>query len=281
MIAAAVAFALMSVFVKWSAATIPAMEVVFFRSAAGLIMISAVMLHKKISFLGKSRLPLLLRGISGFLALSLNFLAIAGLPLGTAVMLNYTAPVFVPILGIFFLKEKTSRFLWAMILLAFAGIFLLTGAHFARLEIPVLYGLSSGVFAAIAYTSIRALKEQESPYTIIFYFTAVSTLLSAFFLFPQARWPATAPEWLSLSGIAVFGFYGQVWMTIAYQRAPAALVSPFSYLTPVLTFLAGAWLWKDPLNITQGLGVLIIIASGYAISLKMTGKKPLVDTSLE
>ena len=268
---ASLAFSVMVLAVKMATATLPAFEVVFFRSLFGSLMIGALMIRKKVSFLGKPerRKLLLFRGITGFLAVMLHFYTIAQLPVGTAVMLNYTAIIFLAVLSILFLGEKPGVFLISMILTSFVGVYLLVDPRFFLVPHTgwaVFWGILSAIFAAAAVLTIRLVGFRESPLTVIFSFTGISVLGSACFLPFGFAWPNLG-EWLALLVIGVGSFYGQLWMTIAYRRAPASLVAPFSYLTPVLSFLYGLVFWKDTLGTGNLVGVFLIILGGTLISL--------------
>ncbi len=246
-------------------------------------MVGAVMLHRKISFLGKEQKVMTLRGLSGFIALTLHFYTIANLHLGTAVMLNYTAPIFAAIFAILFLKERLSPLLLSMIGLAFLGVYLLVEARLTEWNWMVFLGILSAVFAAVAYVSIRAVHQRESPFTIIFYFTAISTIGSIFFLPFGFKWP-DGRAWLALAGVAVGSFFGQWWMTNALRIARASLVSPFSYLTPLLSFFYGFILWHEEIKLSTLSGAFLIILAGSLISYFETqgrGKKLKVPVEIE
>lgn len=265
MIKASMAFSLMALGVKLVSQTLPSLEAVFFRSLIGTVMIVAIIKAKGVSLWGRKKGLMILRGLTGFIALSLHFYTIQYLPLGTAVMLNYTAPVFAALFAVFFLKERPSFFLWAMTLMSFAGVYLLVGAKLETWNFMVMLGLLSAVFVGVVYISIRALRHHESPLTIIFYFTAVSTVGSTAFLPFDFRWP-NFWEWLLLLGIGIGSFYGQLWMTIALRRAPASLVTPFSYLVPLLSFIYGFLFFGDRLTAMSLIGGGMIILAGSLIS---------------
>ena len=277
---ASLLFSIMVVGVKVATATLPALEVVFFRSFLGTVMIAFLMLRKKVSFLGKpeQRRRLLLRGVAGFLALTLHFYTIALLPLGTAVILNYLAVIFVAFFATIFIGERPGAFLISMTLLSFAGVYLLVGRNVQvgpGQGLAVFLGILSAIFAAVAVLAIRVIGHRESPLTVIFYFTAISTLGSLFYLPLGFRWPH-GQESIALGVIAVGSFYGQLWMTIAYRRAPASLVAPFAYLTPLLSFLYGLFFWKEALTLVNLLGVFLITLGGISISIleSARAKKP-------
>ncbi len=295
---ASLAFSLMVFAVKIATASLPAFEVVFFRSLLGMLMTGALMVRKKVSFSGKPahRKLLVLRGVSGFCALSLHFYTITLLPLGTAVMLNYTAIIFVALFAIILLGEKPGAFLISMILTSFIGVYLLVKPelslslvvkrHFDETLIPLLsagfavfLGILSAIFAAVAVMTIRRVGNRESPLTLIFYFTAISTVGSLFLLPFGFSWPRLE-EWFALILIAVGSFYGQIWATIAYRRAPASLVAPFAYLTPLLAFLYGLLFWKERLAFLGLLGALLILLAGVSISVREASRgRPSLTTT--
>lgn len=276
MIKASLAFSAMALCVKLTSRTLPSLEIVFFRSLIGTVMIVAIMKAKGVSLLGRQRGLMILRGLSGFIALSLHFYTIARLPLGTAVMLNYTAPIFAALFAVIFLKEKPGVFLSLMTLVSFAGVFMLVGGRLEAWSRTVFLGLLSAVFVGIVYVSIRALRDQESPLTIIFYFTAVSTIGSVTFLPFGFRWP-NGLEWLLLLGVGIGSFYGQLWMTLALRCAPASLVSPFSYLTPLASFFYGFLFFGDRLTVTSLTGAGLIVLAGSLISYFGTRKKKIAE----
>ncbi|MBI4395348.1 MAG: DMT family transporter [Candidatus Omnitrophica bacterium] len=264
MVGAAISFSIMATFVKWATQTINSNEVVFFRSVLGSVLIGAMILKKGSSWIGKNPKILLLRGVFGFVALSMHFYAISQLNLGTAVMLNYTAPIFVVIFARLLLKERTSRIVKWAILFSFVGLYFLAAPQFEAKPFPILIGILSGIAAALAYVFIRFNDEGESPYTIIFYFTTISTLGSLPLLPLGFHWP-NAVEWLALGGVVAGAFFGQVWLTKSIQTAPVSFVLPFTYLTPVFCAVLGAFIWKEYLTFQAIIGGVMIIGSGISI----------------
>lgn len=234
-------------------------------------MILALMWRKRVSLFGKNRRLMIFRGLCGFIALSLYFYTLGHLPVGTAVLLNYTSPIFSAILAVLFLNEKISRFLLSMIFMAFAGVYLLLQAEWNGSSFAFATGLISAVFAAGAYVLIRAIKHRESPLTVIFYFVSISTIGSLFYLPFGFRWPDLG-GWLAVVGVGLGSFWGQLWMTIALRRARASFIVPFSYLTPVLCFFYGLIFFGETLNSKSLAGTLLIILAGSLLS--FFGTKP-------
>ncbi len=266
MILAALSFATMTIFVKAACASISSVEVVFFRSILGTAGIAFLIWKDGASWKGNNVKILILRGVFGFMALSMNFYAISKLNLGTAVILNYTAPIFAALFARIILGEKTTWLVNIAVLFSFFGLYLLASSQFIVKPLPIAIGLLSGVFAALAYVFIRFNGEGESPYTIIFYFTAISTLGSLPLMVNHFQWP-NAIEWALLLGVTVAAFFGQVWLTKSIQGAPVSLVLPFSYLTPVFSAVVGALFWREYLSLKSLLGSAIIIVGGIAVYL--------------
>lgn len=262
---AAAGFSVMALCVKFASRHLPSMEVVFFRSLIGTIMIGSVIHKRKLPFRGSHKRLMILRAVVGFAALALHFYTIANLDLGTAVLLNYTAPIFTAVLAVLFLKEKLRSFLLLMLLTSFIGVYLLVGAQIISLNTMVLLGLLSGALTGLVYILIRAIHDRESPFTVVFYFTVVSTIGSAFFLPFGFVWPNLL-DCFFLTGLGIGSFYGQLWFTMALQKAPASLVSPFSYLVPLLSYIYGLFFFGEKLTPVTCLGALLIIVSGSLIS---------------
>ena len=72
-------------------------------------------------------------------------------------MLNKLSPFFAVIFSIFLLKEKTTRFEWSMLIIAFAGALFVIKPSFNLNSLPALIGVLGGLGAGLAYTYVRRL----------------------------------------------------------------------------------------------------------------------------
>jgi drug/metabolite transporter (DMT)-like permease len=111
MLLATFTFTVMKVCIK-AIPHIPAIEIILFRSIISLGLSLSVLIPKKISPWGKNKLILFSRGISGAIALILYFTLIQEIPLATAATLQYLAPIFTAIIGIFLVKERVHGMQW-------------------------------------------------------------------------------------------------------------------------------------------------------------------------
>lgn len=275
MISATFGFGLMALAVKATSGSVSPMDLVFWRSIVGMLLVLILGRRLDRRFTLTSRHPwiLILRSLSGFGALAAYFYAISRMPLGAAVILAHTSPVFTVIVAGFALKEKAAPVAWFCIGTAFAGVLLVSfpepGGH-APLA-ALIAAVASGFFSSIAYVCIRSVKEKESPFTVIFYFTAISALLAGFW---NGQLPAapSSSSWPAVLLVSLGAFWGQVAMTRAIQISPVWRVLPFIYFTPVWSFAGSALFFGEkltPLKIAGG--VLIILAGSL---LYRTGRKP-------
>ena len=264
---ASVAFAMMGVCVKAVSPAFGTLEVVWFRAVVGLVIFIPWMMLQKISFRGRHPFFLSLRAFSGFLALFLNFFTVRHLNLATAVVLNYTSPVFVMLFAIPFLKEKVSWDTVLLFLISFAGILCLAEPDFSFKGFPFATGLASGFFAAIAYVTISYLGRFESPITVIFHFTFWSALLSTPWTLAHFQTPVGV-DWIFLAGAGLFASIGQWGMTKAYFHGDASIITVFSSITPLIAYFFGFLLWQEKLTPLANLGMFLIVVGSAALSVR-------------
>ena len=147
MIIAAAVFALMGALVKKAGSDFGFgfNELVFWRTAFGLLVLGGLALWQKKDFRTPHWRAHIGRGVAGTLGLLLFFYAISRLPLATAVTLNYTSSLFLALLSFLFLKERIAANMLAGLFVGFIGIIILLRPTFAAgQELAGLIGLSAG-----------------------------------------------------------------------------------------------------------------------------------------
>jgi len=269
MIVASLLFACMGVCVKFAAqAGFSAAEIVFYRCAIALGLMTLMVRLRGVTLKTPHWGFQLKRGVSGFLALTLYFWAITLLPLGTAVTLNYTAPLFLALLLVVFAGLRLSRGMVLALLTGLMGVALLLKPSIqADSSFGGLVGLASGLLAALAYYNVRelgALGEPES--RTVFYFSLLSTLGSLVWLaFSELHRPTLATG-LLLLGVGAFATLAQLAMTRAYARGKPLVSASLAYTTVVFASLLGALFWGEVLGWLEALGMVLVILSGIAAS---------------
>lgn len=264
MLLADLAFALMASAAKEVGGRIPAAEIVFVRSVLSLAAAYWLLRVNRIPLRGKNPPLLWARGVIGYAALQCYFWALPQIPLGTAVMLNYTAPIFAVLFSFLLLGERPPLPVKTALAVSFLGIYLLAWPRFdGALPVAALAaGLASGILAGSVHVMIRHTHKSDPPLLVIFYFVLSSMIGSGLALCGAGWTPPTPPEWLGLVFITATSFMGQLYMTRSLQRAPVWVVSPFGYLTPVLAFLLGVFLWGELPHAASLTGAGIVIVCG-------------------
>lgn len=273
MLVAGFLFGCMGVFVKLGAHYFSNIELVFYRSFLGLLMVYAIIRQQG----GSINTPLwrghLWRGISGSIALLLFFYCITVLPLATAVTLNYTSPLFLTILIMLLFKERLHAPLAIAIAIGFAGVVLLLHPALEQNQlIPGLLGLISGFLAGVAMLNVRLLGLQGEPAgRVVFYFSLIAAISSGIMMLFGTIHPINGSGLLILIGLGGSATLAQLAMTHAYRTGKAMVVGSLSYSTVVFASLFGMLLWDEELPMEGWLGMALIMASGV-LSLKLAPK---------
>ncbi|WP_445372222.1 DMT family transporter [Methylomonas sp. HW2-6] len=249
-------------------ATLPAGVISFFRILANLLilLLPALIRGRTRALLGDGRPSLWLRGLFGAAALMLSFAAIVRIGPGESAFLTASSGVFVALLGPLVLGQHNSLRVWLAIIGAFTGVSLLFDMHDSHNLLGQSMALLSGLLSALAFLMVARAGRSNAPQTVIFYFCLVALPLHAvYFATFGAELPRDYPSWGLLGLVGVFGSGAQHFMTRAYQRAPAALVSSVGYLAPVLSLAWAVTLFDQIPAQSALLGAALIAVFGVLL----------------
>ncbi len=278
MLFASFLFALMGAFAKDLSASMSSLEVVFFRNVFGVFLIGITVMRTPLVQKGGKPLLLFFRGLMGFLALLAFFYNIAHISLADAMTFSKTSPIFTAFFAYVFLKEKMSVYGWMALLIGFVGIVLITQPEGLLLKKTDILGIFSGIGAALAYTSVRELRNYYDTRAIVLSFMTVGTVgpvillivgpyidikeldfMFADFTMPQGR------QWLSILGLGLFATMAQIYMTKAYGVTKAGIVGAASYSNIVFAIIIGLFMGDALPNFTTTLGILAIFFAGLLV----------------
>ncbi|MDD5176685.1 MAG: DMT family transporter [Sterolibacterium sp.] len=273
MVAASLLFACMGVCVKLGSAQFSAAELVFYRGAIALLLVYGYVLVTGLPLATKHWRIHFTRSIAGFVSLVMYFYAISMVPLALAVTLNYTSPLFLALLLVFWQREKVGPLLFVAMTAGFIGVILLLRPtwHSGQLT-GGLFGLGSGIVSSIAYLNVRRLGELGEPeWRTVFYFSLISAVGGLPWVLAGTgsgpTWHAIDGRgWLLLLGVGGFGALAQLSMTRAYKHGKTMVSASLAYSTVVFSSLFGMWLWDETLPLIAQLGAGLILASGILAS---------------
>ncbi len=269
MLVAALGFATMGALVKVGSPKFGSAELVFYRSAFGLLFIYAYIAANKLPLKTPFIAKQMSRALVGLVSLVLFFYAIAHLPLATAITLNYTSALFLAIFMPFFLHEKPKKILYSTVLLGFIGVVILLKPVLNQRDMLAgALGLLSGMGAALAYIHVKQLgKLNEPDWRTVFYFTFVSTIASGAWMgfsgiFAQHFTALSWHDMPTLLGLGLSATIAQLAMTRAYRTGHTLLVASLAYTTVIFASLFGVIFWQESLSLSEYFAIGLIILSG-------------------
>ena len=268
MLFASVAFGSMNALVKWTSSTADVWSMVMVRSVVITLGIYLIATHRGVSLRVNDRKNMFLRCATGLIAMILYFTALGLIPIGQAVTLQYTNPLFVALLSGLFLSESVGIRTWGLALASFFGIALIVSPDLRTIDINALYALGSGFFAAVAYLYVRMLRSSEHALSIVFWFALFSVIFTTPPAILNLKGPLSEPKIaLALICIGIGAGAGQVGLTYAFHKANAAWVSAFSYVTVIVAAGYGYFFFGESLDNGDIIGCLLIIVSGILLTL--------------
>jgi len=219
----------------------------------------------------------------------LYFVAIDRLPVGIALLLEFTAPVLVAVFARLVLREEVRPVVWVALVLSLVGLALVAQVwEDARLDaLGVAAGLGGAACLATFLLLGRHSGGAHDPVAVNFWMFAWA---SAFWLVVEPPWGidraplrgstsllgaldgVEVPVWLAVAWVIALGTLAPYALDLAALRhLPATTVGAVGMLEPVVA--AGvAWLWlEQALTTIQVVGGLVVLAG---VALAQAARRP-------
>jgi drug/metabolite transporter (DMT)-like permease len=273
-IAAVLIFLVMSSLLKASNG-IPAGELVFFRSFFGLLPVVIFLWTQGELSQGVRTAHFgghVWRGLVGTVSMSLGFFALTRLPLPESVTINYAMPLFIVALSALVLHERVHIYRWSAVIIGLVGVVIIAWPRFTVISSGVDSGAAIGALAALASAGVgavaqllvRRLTRTERSATIVFYFLAVSSVISLVTI-PFGWLMPTPLQAVYLVGAGIAGGIAQILMTESYRHAELSVVAPFEYTSLVFSVIIGFLFFGDVPTWFMLVGGVIVVGSGLFI----------------
>ena len=289
-IAATLAFAVMSALIKAISARFPVAEIVLFRSLGALVVLviwlssagefpRALATRRPFGHIGRS--------LAGSGGMSANFLVLALLPLADATAFTFISPLLIVPLAAIALGEIVKPYRWAAVTVGFFGVLVMLSDHLGggspagAAKLGVTIALVGALCTAVAMIQTSRLAHSEATGAIVFYFTSVTTILSAALIVAAAFWPAGArfawlaatqvfvapnpEELVTLALIGALGGLGQILMTHSYRFADASIIAAFDYVAMIWAAILGLVFFAEAPTLRILAGALIVCAAGLFV----------------
>ena len=243
---------------------LPLIEIIFFRNIPTMIIVPIILKRMNISPFGNNKPFLWTRGLTGVLAMLATYYTFTVMPLTDATTIHQLRPFFIFFFSGIFLKEKIYSRQIPFYLLAFLGGLLVIKPG-VRIDIfPAIIAILAAIFGAFAHITLRHLRLTDHYLVIINYFAYISGLISLqILLFQKSFVIPNLFDFFILFLLGLFALGAQIYLTKAYQLAPANLVSLYTYSQIIIASIFGLLFFKEIPDIYTAIGASFIIISGY------------------
>ncbi len=260
-------FTVMNVFAKLLSVNHSVIEVAFYRNLIASVpfLIMVFVLGDRDILVIRSKPALVAsRAVFGSITIVTTFAAYSLMPMADTTALLFTSSLFIPVLGVIFLKERVGPYRWTAVIVGFSGVLIMlkpTGDIYA---LGIAVAMVAAFMQASLQVVLRYLGGHERPETVTFYFFVIGTLVTALPL-PFVVVRPTLAEIPLLFGVGLSGAAAQWLLSTAFKNAPAAIVTVFNYSGIVWATLFGWMIWNEwPLPAVFA-GAAIVIASNFLI----------------
>lgn len=266
---------------KWAGGQLSPFQITLLRYATGLATIAPFYFHARtglpkyeVEGRGRHTVKLhVLRAVLAVVRISCFFYAVTHMPFANAQAILLTNGVFMIMFASLLLHEKVQPATIIACAVCFAG-----GVIAAEPRWQLQGFLSSGAIAALAgaaiwgieSTVIKYTSERDETVRIVFTVNLIATLL---ILIPgMVAWtPMTPAQWLTLLFIGPLAIMTQVSNVKAFRVTDASLLAPFRYVSVIFALTIGWFVFGEWPSLSGGIGIAMILVSGLALTLNVSG----------
>lgn len=203
------------------------------------------------------------RASIGMCAMYCLFISWGYLPLAQAALIKQTAPFFIPLVALFWLKERITPMTVAAIGVGFMGVWLILDPAG---EVPwiALLALLGAALGGTAKVVVRKMRATERSTVIVFYFAFFTTFISAV----PAVLVWQTPDLLLLAWMllmAGLATVAQLLLSKGYGYAAAGQLGPFTYASVAFAALMGFIVWDESLSVQALAGIVLVTVAGVLV----------------
>jgi drug/metabolite transporter (DMT)-like permease len=273
MLAASFFYAAASGVVRWLAADYDALELVFIRNVASVLVLAPMMWRAGLTGLATRRLGLhAVRAAFSFVGTMTLFLALAHMPIADVSAIIFTQPLLTIVLAMLVLGQAAGPRTWAACAAGFAGALIILRPGFAQFGAAGLFALAAAFTYACATTTIKSLSRTESTLLITVSVNVLMLPLSAV----ATLFVWKTPAWIDLPALFLLGalYVAAQWsITKAIEAADARVVQPFDFLRLPWAALIGWLLFRELPDAWTWMGAVVIFAASTYVMRVEAGRR--------
>jgi drug/metabolite transporter (DMT)-like permease len=260
---AVLSFSLMAVAVRELLGHMGVLEILFLRTLVTFALVVGLVPRTGLAPLRTRRFPAHLARALVHLGGQLCWMyAIAALTLATVFAIEFTMPVWVALLAVFFLGERMNRGRVVALALGLAGIAIILRPGLGAFHPAALVMVLGSLFYAASMILTKRLSSTDSPLAVLFWMSATQLPVTLAAALPGWVTPGLADlPWIAVIGTG--SFIAHYSMTRAMKLGDATLVVPVDFLRLPLIAVVGALVYGEPLEAAVFVGALVIFAGSY------------------
>lgn len=205
---------------------------------------------------------------------SLYYMAMKATSVSTAVVLMYTAPIFVMIYSVIFFKEKFTKTKAVAVVCVTVGSCLVSGiiGGFKFDALGILMGLGSGIAYSIYNILTKmAMRRGCDPLSMNLYCFLTMCVLSIIFSNPSQMAVLTAQRPAVIIplmiGIGVFTCIAPYFMhSLGLKQLPAGTAATLGIVEPMAATLFSVFLFNEKLDVLCIVGIVLILFAVVLLS---------------
>ena len=248
----------------------PAQSIIFYRVAfASVIFFIALLISGNLNMvkLGDKKIFLLLFAILQAATMMAYFVSLLNASVSVAVLLLYTAPVYVMLFSPLLLKESPTEKGVLALVLSFAGVALIvdTGKlEFSGYSIGILAGILSGITYAFQIMTSKYLSIRYSGYTQAFWGFVIATLI----LLPAGIAPADV-VFRNLDYLVLLAVFPTIMAVSLYfnglKKVRAQSASILGLIEPVSAVILAVVILGEEISVPRLIGGVLILAGATLV----------------
>lgn len=204
------------------------------------------------------------RGILLFFGIACWTYGVTIAPITTGTVITFTIPIFVLILGKFFLSEHIIWQRWLVTIIAFIGIVITLNVHSQDFNLNLLVFVAAAICFAILDIFNKRIVIQESMISMLFYSATITALISLPFALHNWIMPIMR-ELVLLFILGMGGNFILFFILKAFIYADATAMSPYRYLELSSSAIIAYIIFGEVPSTSTIYGALIIVPSTFFI----------------
>lgn len=264
MVASMACFVCNDALVKYASQTMPAGQLIFVRGLMALAWIALVAraTGSPIRPAAMLQRPVAARALFDAAAMFAYLLSLFRMPIGNAIAINMTSPMFITLLAALVLRERVGPGQWAALLAGFGGVLLLVRPDAEGFNAFALLCLAGAMLHALRDFTVRRIPAEVSSATITMS-TAVTVVVLSGLVTAWNGWqPFGAFEFGLLAAASVFLAAAYHLLILSTRAGELSAVAPFRYSALLVALTIGWTVWGEMPDPIGWAGIGLLIAAG-------------------